>query len=324
MKQLAHNRHLLNAFKLALGLLLLYLSIKTVEWGILTEALATISPLWLWLAVLSVLLSLALKVWRWDVLLRNYQIWLPLVKLISAFFLGQAANILLIIRGGEVVRIGAAHQPEEDDWLAITATIAIEKYLDLLMLVVLMLISVNNLPPLAVEKLGSLRIFIILLTLILFLMVVFGPFLWQKFSTGGNHPDWFEKIQPKIDRFIQASLWLKDLQRLSPMLVFTIAIWVVMAVTNLLVFQSLSIQLNWDAAVLVLILIYLGVLPALMPGNIGPFTFFAQLALIPFAVENELALAFAIILYVIVTLPPLLLAGFMMLLPTKKKLRGTG
>ncbi len=149
------QRHLTTAIKIALGLLLLYLAFQRVDWAVLLDALQTVSAFWLVMAVLSVLLSLGLKVWRWDLLLRNYQLRIPPARLTSAYFLGQAANILLIIRGGEVVRIAAAHQPEEDDWVEITATIAIEKYLDLLFLVLLMLAMATNLPAFGTRDHGQ-------------------------------------------------------------------------------------------------------------------------------------------------------------------------
>jgi uncharacterized membrane protein YbhN (UPF0104 family) len=57
---------------------------------------------------------------------------------------------------------------------------------------------------------------------------------------------------------------------------------------------------------LVLISVYIGLLPALMPGNIGPFYFFARLAILPFGILNDQAFVFAVILHAIVTLPPLL------------------
>ena len=313
------QRHLTSALKIALGLLLLYLAFQRVDWSILLDALGSVSWIWLFLAFLSVLLSLALKVWRWDLLLLNYQLRLPLVRVISAFFLGQAANILLIIRGGEIVRVTSAHQPRHDDWVEITATIAIEKYLDLLFLVVIMLAMATNLPTLARETMGSLYPLLILMTILLLLAVLFAPTLWRRFFPGESKKTWLAKVQRKLDQFLQASLWLRDPRKLLPSLGITVLIWVVMALTNRLVFQSLVIHLGWDAALLVLILVYIGVLPALMPGNLGPFTFFAQLALIPYAIPDELAVAFAVILYVIVTLPPLLISGFVMLLPTHLK-----
>jgi uncharacterized protein (TIRG00374 family) len=313
------QRHLTSALKIALGLLLLYLAFQRVDWPILLDALRSVSWLWLFLAFLSVLLSLALKVWRWDLLLHNYQLRLPLRRLISAFFLGQAANILLVIRGGEVVRVTSAHQPGQNDWVEISATIAIEKYLDLLFLVLLMLAMATNLPPLARETMGNLYPLLILMTILLLLAVLFAPTFWRRFFPGESQTPWLAKVQHKLDQFLQASLWLREPSKLLPSLGITLLIWVVMALTNRLVFQSLAIDLGWDAALLVLILVYIGVLPALMPGNLGPFAFFAQLALIPYAVPNERAVAFAIILYAIVTLPPLLISGLLLLLPTRLK-----
>lgn len=298
---------------------MLYLAFQRVDWPILLDALRSVSGLWLVIAVLSVLLSLGLKIWRWDLLLCNYQLRLPRVRLISAFFLGQAANILLVIRGGEIVRVTTAHKPGQDDWVEITATIAIEKYLDLLFLALLMLAMATNLPPLAIETLGSLYPLLITMTILLLLTVLLGPTLWRRLFPGESQTPWLAKIQRKLDQFLLASLWLRDPRKLLPSIGITLLIWGVMALTNRLVFQSLAIDLGWDAALLVLILVYIGVLPALMPGNLGPFTFFAQLALIPYAVPDELAVAFAIILYVIVTLPPLLISGLFMLLPTRLK-----
>lgn len=309
------SRSLITILKWALGLLLLYLAFQRVDWAVLLDALQTVSTFWLVLAILSVLLSLGLKVWRWDLLLRNYHLRLPPGRLISAYFLGQAANILLIIRGGEVVRIAAAHQAEEDDWVEITATIAIEKYLDLLVLVLLMLAMATNLQALARAALGDLYPLLISLSILLLLAVLLGPTLWRRFFPGESKTPWLAKVQHKLDQFLQASRWLRDPRKLLPSLGITVLIWAVMTLTNRLVFQSLAIDLGWDAAFLVLILVYIGVLPALMPGNLGPFTFFAQLALIPFGVSDELAVAFAIILYVIVTLPPLLISALLLLLP---------
>lgn len=55
-----------------------------------------------------------------------------------------------------------------------------------------------------------------------------------------------------------------------------------------------------------LTLVYVGLFPALMPGNIGPFYFFARLALLPFGIIQDQAIIFAVILHAIVTLPALL------------------
>jgi hypothetical protein len=79
-----------------------------------------------------------------------------------------------------------------------------------------------------------------------------------------------------------------------------------MCLTNIILFKSLSIPLGGTAAGLVLIFVYIGVLPALMPGNIGPFYYFARLALLPFGILRDQAFVYAVVLHAIVTLPPLL------------------
>ena len=101
-------------------------------------------------------------------------------------------------------------------------------------------------------------------------------------------------------------MWLRNPRQVLPAILLTILIWGVMWMTNLLLFKSLSLPVNATAAGLVLTLVYAGLLPALMPGNIGPFYFFARLALLPFGIIPDQAFVFAVVLHAIVTLPPLL------------------
>jgi len=321
LKRDTSKRYLLNVIKIAVGLFLLYLSFNSIDWEVLWTALQSISVTWLGMGLFSVFLGLGLKLWRWDTLLRNYNLHCSPFRLITAFFLGQAANILLVFRGGEVVRLATTHQPGEDDWVEITATIAIEKYLDLLLLIVMMIVMATNLPDIALTKLGQLYPVVLAFSITLLLLVIFGPFLWHKIFSKESKFLWMRKKQQKIDQFIQTSLWLRNPRNLGFSVVQSAFIWVVMACTNWLLFKALNINLGCDAAILVLILVYIGVLPALMPGNLGPFTYFAQLALIPYAVSQDVAVAFAIILYALVNLPPLLVSGLLLLLPKSNQLK---
>jgi uncharacterized membrane protein YbhN (UPF0104 family) len=150
---------------------------------------------------------------------------------------------------------------------------------------------------------------------LLLAVIVFGPWFWEKISAQKSFSGWIGKLQNKIDRFVKASLWLRNPERLLPSFAISTVIWFVMAMTNILLFRALNIHTGWEASSLVLVLVYIGVLPALMPGNIGPFTYFAQLALIPFEIGPSTALAFAVLLYGIVTIPPLIIAGIMLLYP---------
>ena len=301
--------------KVLLGFTLLFLSIRSVDWSIFQQALQSAKPVWLLAALLSVLLSMSLKIIRWWMLLKNFQVKLPWLRLISAYFLGQAANILLVFRTGELVRIGWAHQPDQQDLVEITGSIAIEKYLDLLMFVLSMLVVSAALPDIVMNDVAIYQTVAITVSLLLIVAILVGPWIWRRFFANQHRHGWYEKIATRLDGFIEASLWLRKPAKIFPVIFLSIFIWLVMGLTNELLFTSLGLSLDWQAAGLVMILVYFGVLPALMPGNIGPFTYFAQLALLPFSVEASTALAFAVILYVLVNLPMLLIAGILLLIP---------
>src|SRR4030042_5675893 len=111
---------------------------------------------------------------------------------------------------------------------------------------------------------------------------------------------------------------MRNPRQVFPGVLLTILIWGVMWLTNLLLFESLALPLGGTAAGLVLILVYVGLLPALLPGNIGPFYFFARLALLPFGILHDQAFVFAMILHFIVTLPPLLGGALGLLIRPKR------
>jgi uncharacterized membrane protein YbhN (UPF0104 family) len=124
---------------------------------------------------------------------------------------------------------------------------------------------------------------------------------------------WLRRLLALLDQGINSSLWLRDPQRLASSLLTTVLIWAVMWWTNMVLFQAFALDVPFVAGGLVLILAYLGVLPNLMPGNVGPFYFFVQLAMQPLGIPQEIGLAYTVLLHAMVTVIPLLTAGFSML-----------
>jgi uncharacterized membrane protein YbhN (UPF0104 family) len=295
-------RAILAIIKILLGLALLFLSLREIQLESLWDGLRSANLLWLCLAILAVLFGLALKLWRWMILVKNYRIRATPSRLFSAYFVGQAANILLPFRGGELIRLG--YFIEQKQILPEAAsTILLEKYLDLSALCMTILgvslkISLENILNLRYKLLPA----TIFLTLLLITMIIISPKIWGMVRARGHLP---QRIVNMLDGWIQTSLWLRKPKRLIPLITLTSIIWGVMWVTNLLVFRALQLPLGGTAGGLVLVLVYIGLFPALMPGNIGPFYFFARLALSPFAINPGQAVIFAVILHAIVTLPPL-------------------
>ncbi len=297
------SRALLMALKILAGIALLVWSVHDIQFGQLVKGIRSADLAWLILAIMAILFGLALKLIRWMILVRNYHIRAGFARLFSAYFVGQASNIILPFRGGELIRLGyfagdKTLLPEA------ASTIILEKYLDLVALTVSgILISLKISLDDILDWRGWLLPLTIAVTLLLLAAIVFGPSLWQKIRSRQLLPP---SITPWLDRWVQASQWLRNPQQVIPAALLTILIWAVMWLTNLVLFRSLHIGLGGTAGGLVLVLVYIGLFPALMPGNIGPFYFFARLALIPFGIIKDQAVVFAVILHAMVTLPPLL------------------
>ncbi len=292
------------------GLGLLLLSLRQVQWQQLVRQIESIDILWLVLAALSVLVGLALKLLRWSSFIRNYRIPATNLRLFQAYFVGQSANILLPFRGGELVRLGYFADPPEN-LPAVASTILLEKYLDLLGLAVcavLVSYQASRLYMLGLQ--GWLMAAAAILTVLVIAAVAFGPSLWKSIRGRGWLP---ARSISWIDRWVDASLWLRNPRRLGASLLLTALVWGVMWLTNWLLIKSLGMPLGGTAAGLVLIFVYIGLIPALMPGNLGPFYYFGSLALLPFGIANDQALAYAMLLHAIVTLPVLLGGGIALL-----------
>lgn len=294
------------------GLALLALSLRMVDWSRLAGELRAAHLTWLALGLGSVVLGLGLKIWRWRILVRGFGIHLGVRTVCEAFLAGQAADILLPVRGGEVVRLGAATGDQAARLPRLALTIGLEKLLDLLALTATAVLVAAYLPDEVDSRVrGWLFPFSAIGTLLLLAGLAWGPELWSRFRSRlqSNSAARLKRPLDFVEALVQSSLWLRDGRRALAPLALTALIWIAMASTNLLLLRSVDLRLGPAAGGLVLVVLMLGLLPALMPGNIGPFYFFTQLALGPFEVEAEAVVAFAILLHAVVTLPPLLGAG---------------
>lgn len=298
--------------RVALGLALLLLSIRGVNWPQVGQALAGAHRAWVALGVGAVLLGLFLRLLRWRLMLVYSGMQPGWRDLGGAFLLGQAANILLPVRGGELVRFGWVTLHHQLEAVPSAGTILLEKYLDLIALVILAAWLGPELP--AELTRGRLAIMLplgLLLTVAMLLALVWGPAVWGRLRDGLElrlGEKWHGRLE-QVDRWVVSSRWLRSPGRLAVVLLLTSLVWGVSILTNLAMMQALGIPLNLRAAGLVVGLVYIGLVPAFVPGNLGPFYFFAMLGLEPYGVVQPLRFGFALLLHLAVTLPPLLLAG---------------
>lgn len=316
IKKSLYTPTILRGLRVAIGILLLVFALKGANWIELRKSLTAANLTWLLLALGVVVTGLVLKIWRWSTLLNNFGLKNSLKRISEAYLAGQAANILLPIRGGELIRMGMMGKGDAESLARIAGTIAVEKFLDLLALTGLTILVLPALRSIQSDTiLPGLLLFTLVATAFLVVYIFWAPQLWsvvQK-KLQGNHSTWIRGLAQMIGQFIEGSTWLRDWRKIISSLLITLVIWCLMWATNLLIFKGVYLAVDFVMGGLVLVLVYIGLIPALMPGNIGPFYFFAQLALRAFNIPLDQALAFAILLHAVVTLPVLIGGGVILL-----------
>lgn len=307
----------LKLLRLSIGLILLYLAMRDVQLRTVWLALQQAHPGWLAIVLVTILATLAFKTWRWALLLRPVVPEIRLTHILGALLVGQAANILLPLRSGDLVRswMGSANEPARLP--AVITGLVIEKGLDALMLALAMALVVPTLPADVIpseqmRRLLGLGLFALAAAL---LALVASPRVWPQvrrpLKALGSPLG--QRALRLGDRFASGMAQLRGSGRFGTVLALTLLSWVAMYATN----QSLAHALDLGAApmagLLVLVLVFLAIIPRLMPGQVGPFYFFARLGLEQFGVDPAASTGYAVLLHALFLLPPLVGAGIYLL-----------
>jgi hypothetical protein len=265
-----------------LAAVLLYLSTRGVSfysaWGVVREMR------WPYMGAAFVLtvISPAVRVWRWQGL---YDAGAPgFWPLFRAIVTGQTLNLTVPFRTGEVARVLIAGGRKLDA----AGTVALEKLLD--------------------------AGFFATLCLLL-------PFVWVT-------PKWLEKpresviimaaafavvilfvtVVPRFSRFPRV-LRMPPMARIPMLAATTVFLGMTGVAVNDLVLRSLRIQTPFIAAVVLLVILQAGVAVPSTPGKLGVFQYLAVMGLSLFGVGNAPALAFGLVLHLLIFLPPAAMAA---------------
>lgn len=313
-----HRQGLERAARWVLGFGLLAWALRQVDPGTIAAALRSARPGWLLIAVASVLMGIALKALRWALLLRPVCPERSGFRIVGALLTGQAANILLPVRGGDLVRAGAVVSAADGRLGAVLAGVGIEKAFDLVGLAATAAIALPFLPRdrASIAWVAPLSLGLILLggTLAAGLL---SARAWARLRPLLDGPPMGlrRRVQAWIDGLSRGLAQLSRSRGLPLVLGLTGLIWLVMLSTNLALLPALNMSLSAGAAVMVLAAVSLSLIPALMPGNIGPFYVAVEVALSGFGYPPDRALAYAVVLHAVVTLIPLVGAGIYQVVP---------
>lgn len=265
---------------------------------------------WVALAMGVVVASSSLKAVRWRVLFFPRRI--PLGRTWSVFMIGQMLNILLPARAGEVGRIYLIGDEDAVSHASALSTVVVEKVVDLVMLTLAFLIVALWLATTAtrfpdwLEDAGMGLVLLAVMGLAAILLLArLGHRIWRllRRALKPAPPRWIALADSAAEQAISALGSLQHSQARIQIWSWSILIWLLMALTNALVFSAFDLELSPYVALLLLVVLMGGVALPPLPGNLGVFVFLCILVLSLFDVNRETALIYGITLQIVAFLP---------------------
>jgi uncharacterized protein (TIRG00374 family) len=301
-----------NWFRVTLGTLIsivfLLLALKDVPLDEVGQSFARVNYLWVALAVLAMVAQSWLRALRWMQLYYPLQKGLRAVQMLGIVLISQMLNIVIPWRVGEIARIYLASEMEKRNAAQTIATLAVEKFLDVLMLLALLLmIPLFMTLPSWLEQpregiiVSAIVLFVVALVLLLsedwlVKLLTRIPLPWGKQFITEN----VRIALSGLDVFKRWDLHL-TLQILS------VVIWFLGVVVNYFVFLAMDLQLPFISAFLLLAVLQVGGLVPSSPGKVGVFQILCIWTLALFAVDKSVGLTYGILLYLIAYGTPVVL-----------------
>ena len=303
MKNLKKLRYLIGTL---VGLALLLWVLRGFDWEEMGRAVKSADYVWLLPAGAAMLGMFALRALRWRLLLCSLgdvgfgDLW-------SGVLIGYLGNFALTANAGELIRAFVLGRRTGVSKSAALASILVEKTLDILVLMVLLLFL-----SLALSLPHWVELMIVLAGLMLgvaFLLLL-SLLRWEAQTTawiGGLVARFSAPLARRVESLVHAFVTglqvLGQGKSLAAALVLTGLTWPCLALAFSFIGRSLGLAAAGQAYLLLVTLITLGAIVPTLPGQIGTTEFLIVGGLAVFAVDKEPALTFALLLRLVRLLP---------------------
>ena len=318
---------------LILMALFLYWAFEGINLDDLWASLRNISLFWLAALILTTLITLVLRAWRWIVLMRPFASQISLWNATLALAICYAGNIF-VPRSGEALRAFSLYWTRGTSLSSVLATVVVERIFDMVWLIIFVGISllllrdrldvINQAFPTVGPQLGMLTL-LILLACILALTGLLLISLYRERAL--KLVDCLlSKISKRLakaligtlETFIQGLAALRTPSAYGEILVSSLILNLGYILIVYEAFLAFDIPLGWDAALVIMALSALGMVVPTPSGAGSYHFFFSQGLIVLYATTTDLALACATAVHAIANLTYLALGGPALLLQRKK------
>lgn len=283
---------------LALAAVLLYFSLRGIDWRQVWSTLATTRLGYVALMVIVGMGSLYLRAVRWRVLLLSAG---P-VRLSTAFWATCACyfgNNYLPARAGELIRTVAVDAEAGLGRTFILTTALSERIVDAVALVLISSLVLLTLPTRPGWYAAAARPFAII-GICGVLGIAILPKLERFWNALLDRTPVPERFRGRLKQILEQVLYglraFHDTRRLIAFVALTAAIWSIDAVSTIFAAKSLDIDLNFPITFLLLTGLGLGSALPSTPGYVGIYQFVAVTVLAPFGFDRAAVIAFTLLL----------------------------
>jgi len=297
--------------------------VNGISWTELWEDIRELD--WRWIAVAAVadILIYVVQGWRWNMLLLPVGPVSPWSS-VGAIFVGLFANEVLPLHAGELIRCFLMARWSKIPISVTMASALIERIFDGVLLIAGLFLSVRYIRHFPLSRSHARAIEIITTgSISLAVLIVLGAALL------GIAMYWREQtLDALLDArlFSWAHVFIEDLHRIghSRYLYFSFALSIPYLLLQIVpiyaIMQAYGFDaVSWAQAGALMVLLRLGGVLPQAPGNIGLFQVVSTLVLTLFGAPVAMARRFAFILFVVVTVP-LLVVGFVALIASGAKM----
>ncbi len=297
-----------------ISLVLMYFSLRKLNFGEALQTLEHAQYLWLIPGVLIYFVAVWVRAWRWHYLLR------PLKKISTRSMfpvvaIGYMGNNIYPYRAGEVLRAAVLKRREGVPISASLATIIVERVFDGVVMLAFVFLNLNELSKLTgssgfIGDIKSIAIFgavIFIGVLLVFLLAAMFPHVTRRLVDWVNHRLVPVKFRPKVEGL--AYRFLDGLESLrSPMdalmIFFTSAIiWLLETGKYWFVMHAFQFQVSFFALMLMNGIVNLATTIPSAPGYVGTFDAPGIALLQAYNVPNAIAVGYTLVLHVALWLP---------------------
>lgn len=267
------------------------------------------------LAVLNVLSILVLKAWRWQVLFMTDATAPRLPALFWSMALGRYVNLILpFFRLGELVRVFALGHQHQDVRLArALGTLAVEKTLDLITLLLTLVLALPFIVfPAVLDNLAlTLGTAAAIALLTLYLLAAQTEWVIRLSGTiltplPDRFANWFERL---ITSGLQGLSSLRSKKLVFFLFLLSLLSGILSVMTPLLLFRAFDLSLGFVEAAVIHVAVSVALTPPSTPLKIGVTHATTAFMLDQFGVHNQASIVGYAIIYHAVTILPLIILG---------------